>query len=99
MDPILGYLDHATTWMDLVCKFAVNTFEIQLTSILASPDSHEPSEITISGDHELLATAEIIIARLGLVSSLLQNVSHSYKSLPSLVLSDPPAFKKRIQHC
>lgn len=99
MDPILHYLDHATNWMDLVCKFAVNPFDITLTSILASPESHEPFSITISGDHELLATAEIIIARLGLVTALLQNIQTSYKELPKLALEASPNFKKKLQHC
>lgn len=92
---ILAYLDNATELMEMLCNKSAGP----LTLVYQTTLTEGIDKISVSENPELIATAEIIMARLGIVFALLQNCGSSTACLSQNILKSKEDFTNNLKHC
>ena len=95
MSEVEEYLNNATDFMEILCKQAKGPLSLEYQTAI----SPNVQNFTVDDNNELVATVEVMWARLGYVFGCLQNCSYSLGDLNKQINVNQEKFSDNLKHC
>jgi len=95
MPEIEEYLNNATDFMEVLCKQAPGTLSLEYQTAI----SPNVKNFVVDDNNEMVATVEVMWARLGFAFGCLQNCSYSLGDLNKQVNVNMEKFSDNLKHC